>query len=65
MGIALGLQVVLTEYVGGFMGVSLGYLNWLKIFAVSFLIILFSEGYKFTIRLVRKNIHNLQKKYSN
>jgi len=65
MGFALGLQVVLTEFVGGFMGVPLGFVAWLKIIGVSLSIILFSEGYKLVVRLLRGNIQKLQKNPTN
>ena len=65
MGIAMGLQIVLTDFVSGFMGVALGFENWCKIIGISFLVILFSEGYKLFIRILRKNIQKLQKKSLN
>ena len=65
MGITLGLQIVLTEFVGGFMGVPLGFFAWLKIIGVSVSIILFSEGYKLVVRLFRGNIQKLQKNSTN
>ena len=61
MGFALALQVVLTEFVGGFMGVPLGFVSWLKILGMSIVIIAFSEGYKLIVRLFRANIQKLQK----
>ena len=60
MGITLGLQVALTEFVGGFMGTPLGSGTWIKIFALSLTIILFSELYKFCIRFFRAKNLNLQ-----
>jgi len=62
MGLALILQILLTECVGGFMGVPLGFLNWLKILLVASSIIIISEGYKLVIRTFRRNIQKLQEK---
>jgi Ca2+-transporting ATPase len=61
MALTLGLQIIFTELVGGFMGTPLGARVWLKITGVSLSIIMFSELYKFTLRLFRGNIQNLQK----
>lgn len=61
MAITLGLQVAITEFVGGFMGTPLGFEVWIKIFALSLTIILFSELYKFCIRFFRTKKINLQK----
>ncbi len=60
MALALGLQVVLTELVGGFMGTPLGVKVWFKITAVSLSVIAFSELYKLTLRFFRGNNQNLQ-----
>ncbi len=61
MTLALGLQVLLTEFVGGFMGTPLGLTVWLKITGISLSVIIFSEIYKLTLRIIRGNIQNLQK----
>ncbi len=61
MALTIGLQIIFTELVGGFMGTPLGARVWLKITGVSLSIITFSELYKFTLRFFRGNIQNLQK----
>ena len=55
------MQILITEYFGKmFSTVSLGLILWGKIFAVTFTLILISEGYKMLYRILKK-----QKKLKN
>ncbi len=59
------LQIVITELLGNmFLTVSLGFVLWIKIFTVAFTLIIFSEGYKFLYRLIKrgKNLKNISKR---
>ena len=64
MGVTIFAQIILTEFCS-FMGTPLGLAVWLKILSVSLVVIPFSEIYKLTVRLYRKNIQNLQKNSHN